>query len=132
MNGENGDKTAGEVSYKGWRARLEGKGAAIIILFFFSVFIVVALVAMGMLVWKENSEIKLMLNLHAAAVSASDAKYREEVIAAFRDLASRQDRTTEAQNEMNYIATLTQQQKEALKIGMPESLKRKLRRTEDR
>jgi len=46
-------------------------------------------------------------------------------------LAEKQDKTTEAQNELNYIMTLTAAQREALRLEMPLSLRKKIRDSKD-
>jgi len=48
------------------------------------------------------------------------------VTSALESLRLEQKKTTEAQIELNYIQTLSQKEKENLKLDMPESLRKKL------
>ena len=72
---------------------------------------------------------------HSEAVTSSDAELRKETAAALGALKDGQSgilveqrKTTEAQQELNYITTLSQEKREKLNLQMPDSLRKKLRR----
>ena len=65
--------------------------------------------------------------MHLRDVREDDKALREIILQGISDLTKEQRRTTEAQQELNYIITLPQEKRERLNLDKPESLRRKLR-----
>ncbi len=69
------------------------------------------------------------------AVAARVLAGQQEILLATKaeisGLRAEQIKTTDAQNELNYIMTLTPEQREKLKLRMPDSLRKKLAGTQE-